>query len=90
MTAIILSDIEGIEQFKKENKKMITVSYAIDSLDPNPMIKTFDTESEALEWVSEETQRRVEHIVQHSPHSISEEEYEELLEQETLLVDIEG
>ena len=69
---------------------MITVSYAIDSLDPNPMIKTFDTESEALEWVSEETQRRVEHIVQHSSHSISEKEYDELLEQETLLVNIEG
>ena len=26
MTAIILSDIEGIEQFKKENKQMTTVT----------------------------------------------------------------
>ena len=62
----------------------------IDSLDPSPVIKTFDTESEALDWVSDETQRRVEHIVQHSPYSISEKEYDELLEQETLLVNIEG
>jgi len=69
---------------------MITVTYAIDSLDPNPEIKTFDTECEALDWVHEETRRRVDHIVQHSPYGVSESQYDELFEQESMLAKIEG
>ena len=65
------------------------VTYAIDSLDPNPTIKTFDEEYEALEWLENEVQERMDYIVQHSPFSISEKEYQEIEENEYTLVRIE-
>ena len=65
------------------------VTYAIDSLDTNPTIKTFDEEYEALEWLENEVQERVDYTVQHSPFSISEKEYQEIEENEYTLVRIE-
>ena len=65
------------------------VTYAIDSLDPNPTIKTFDEEYEALEWLENEVQERIDYTVQHSPFSISEKEYKEIEENEYTLVRIE-
>ena len=64
------------------------VTYAIDYLDPNPVIKTFDEEYEALEWLENEVQHRIDHIVQHSPFTISEEEYQQIEESEYSLVQI--
>lgn len=66
----------------------IQVTYAIDSLDPNPTVDWFDTLAEAQEWVAEEVSRRVEWIVSHSPHPISDEELSELEETEFSLVAI--
>lgn len=65
------------------------VIYAIDSLDTKPVIKTFDEEYEALEWLENEVQERIDYTVQHSPFSISEEEYQEIEENEYTLVRIE-
>ena len=65
------------------------VTYAIDSLDTKPVIKTFDEEYEALEWLENEVQERMDFKVQHSPFSISEEEYKEIEENEYTLVRIE-
>ena len=65
------------------------VTYAIDSLDPNPTIKTFDEEYEALEWLENEVQERIDYTVQHSPYTISEKEYQEIEENEYTLVRIE-
>ena len=65
------------------------VTYAIDSLDTKPVIKTFDEEYEALEWLENEVQERMDYTVQHSPFSISEEEYQEIEENEYTLVRIE-
>jgi len=65
------------------------VTYAIDSLDTKPVIKTFDEEYEALEWLENEVQERMDYIVQHSPFSISEKEYQEIQENEYTLVRIE-
>ena len=65
------------------------VTYAIDSLDTKPVIKTFDEEDEALEWLENEVQERMDYTVQHSPFSISEEEYQEIEENEYTLVRIE-
>ena len=65
------------------------VTYAIDSLDTKPVIKTFDEEYEALEWLENEVQERIDYTVQHSPFSISEEEYKEIEEYEYSLVKIE-
>ena len=65
------------------------VTYAIDSLDPNPTIKIFEHEYEAEEWMNDEIQRRISYTVEHSPFSISEKEYEEIEENEHTLVRIE-
>ena len=65
------------------------VTYAIDSLDSNPTIKTFEHEYEALEWLENEVQERMDYVVQHSPYTISEKEYQEIEENEYQLVRIE-
>ena len=65
------------------------VTYAIDSLDTKPVIKTFDEHYEMEEWIFDEVQRRMDYVVQHSPYTISEEEYQEIEEYEYQLVRIE-
>lgn len=65
------------------------VTYAIDSLDPNPLVKLFEDEWEALDWLSDAINDRAAYIVQHSPYSISDEEYESILETEQSLTSIE-
>ena len=65
------------------------VTYAIDSLDTKPVIKTFESEYEAEEWLENEVQERIDYTVQHSPYTISEDEYKEIEEYEYSLVRIE-
>tara|TARA_B100000900_G_scaffold400354_1_gene403885 strand:- start:528 stop:749 length:222 start_codon:yes stop_codon:yes gene_type:complete len=65
------------------------VTYAIDSLDTQPVVKLFDEEYEALEWMNDEIQRRIEYVIEHSQFSISEKEYQEIEENEHTLVRIE-
>jgi len=65
------------------------VTYAIDSLDTEPVVKLFDEEYEALEWMNDEIQRRISYVVEHSQFSISEKEYQEIEENEHTLVRIE-
>ena len=65
------------------------VTYAIDSLDTNPVIKIFESEYEAEEWLNDEVQHRIDYTVQHSPYTISEKEYKEIEEYEYSLVSIE-
>jgi len=68
---------------------MWKVTYAIDSLDPNPVVEMFEEEYEAIDWLNDETKRRVDHIVEHSPYSVSEEDLTGLFEQEFSLSRIE-
>ena len=65
------------------------VTYAIDSLDTNPVIKLFESEYEAEEWMNDEIQERMDYIVQHSQYTISEKEYQEIEEYEYSLVRLE-
>ena len=65
------------------------VTYAIDSLDTKPVIKTFEHEYEAEEWLHNEVQERMDYIVQHSPFTISKKEYKKIEENEYSLVRIE-
>jgi len=65
------------------------VTYAIDSLDTKPVIKLFESEYEAEEWLNDEVQHRIDYTVQHSPYTISEKEYKEIEEYEYSLVRIE-
>jgi hypothetical protein len=57
-------------------------------LDPNPTVKLFDTEGEAVDWVHEEVKQRVQHIVDHSQYEITEEDLLGIEETEYSLVQI--
>ena len=65
------------------------VTYASFPLDEKPVIKTFEHEYEALEWLENEVQERMNYMIQHSPYTISEREYQEIEENEYQLVRIE-
>ena len=65
------------------------VTYASFALDEKPVIKTFNEHYEMEEWIFDEVQRRMDYVVQHSPYTISEEEYREIEENEYSLVRIE-
>ena len=62
------------------------VTYPVDYLDSNPTIEYFD---EMEDYVNEETQRRIDYTVQHSPFTVSEEEYKEIEEYENSMYKIE-
>ena len=65
------------------------VTYACDSLDPNPTIKTFNCFYEMEDWINEEVEGRVQFQVDHSSYSIDEKERESIEEQERALIRIE-
>ena len=65
------------------------VTYASFPLDEKPVIKTFESEYEAEEWLHNEVSERIDYIVQHSQYTISEEEYYEIEQNEYSLVRIE-
>jgi hypothetical protein len=65
------------------------VTYAIDSLDPQPKVKTFDFEYEAIDWLNDERARRVDFIIMHSPYMVSEADRLALEETEAALSRVE-
>ena len=65
------------------------VTYAIDHLDSNPTIEYFDEWYDMQDYVQDEIQRRIDYTVQHSPFTISQEEYEQIEEYENSLIKIE-
>ena len=65
------------------------VTYAIDSLDTNPVIKTFDEFYEAEEWLHNEVDRRVNFTIEHCPYKLSDREIINIEESEYSLVRIE-
>lgn len=68
---------------------MYKVTYPTYYTDTNPTIKYFDTEWEAWGWASEEIDRRINFVIEHSPYTISEEDFENICETEHDLVRIE-
>ncbi len=64
------------------------VTYAIDYLDSNPTTKIFDFYYEMEEWISEEVNNRVQWSIDHSPHSISEDELQGIEQEEYSLITI--
>jgi len=65
------------------------VTYAIDSLDPQPKVKTFDFEYEAIDWLNDERARRVDFTIMHSPYMVSETDRLAIEETEAALSRIE-
>ena len=65
------------------------VTYAIDYMDSNPIVKYFDLFDEAENWLHEEVQNRVQWYVDHNPYMISEQERQEQEELEYSLAKLE-
>ena len=65
------------------------VTYAIAALDSHPVIKLFEEEWEALEWLGDEIECRINWEVSHSPYSMTEQDIAELYETESTLYRIE-
>ncbi len=65
------------------------VTYAIDYMDPEPTVKMFIDEWEAIDWLSDAMASRVDHIVQHSQYSLSEDDLSAIEETEASLARIE-
>jgi hypothetical protein len=65
---------------------MYKVTYPTYYTDSNPTIKYFDTEWEAQDWVSEEIERRVSYVVEHSQYAITDGDLNSLYEVEHTLV----
>ena len=65
------------------------VTYAIDSLDTKPVIKLFESEYEAEEWLHSEVDRRINFTVEHSSYKLSDREIINIEESEYSLVRIE-
>ena len=68
--------------------RIYKVTYAIDHLDNNPIIKKFDDFDEMEDWISEEVNNRVQWSADHRPYSISEEELKGIEEEEYSLITI--
>lgn len=60
--------------------KNYKVTYALDSLDPNPTIKIFNCSYEAEDWIDQQVENAVSWQVEHSPHLIDEDELADLRE----------
>lgn len=64
------------------------VTAAVDSLDPSPDVIAFASISDAEDWAADEVERRVQHQVDHSPHTVTEADREAMTEIEYTLITI--
>ena len=58
-------------------------------IDPNPTIEYFEEWYEMEDYANEETQRRIDYTVEHSPFTVSDEEYKEIEDYENSMYKIE-
>ena len=61
------------------------VTAAVDSLDSSPEVIALATESEAVEWVSDAIDSRIEWQVQHSVYMLEESDLDHMREIESVL-----
>ena len=86
-------DVDNIFTVKSTHYLLIMertyqVTYACDSLDPNPIVKIFNEFNEMSDWIEEEVSNRMDWIIQHSPWTISNDEWYELQENEYSLIKV--
>ena len=65
------------------------VTYACFPLDEKPVIKIFEHEYEAEEWLHSEVDRRINFTIEHCPYKLSDKEIINIEESEYSLVRIE-
>lgn len=82
-------EAHNIARYLESVGQVHVVISAIDALDPNPERIAFADYMDAEEFVTDEIARRVNYIVEHSQHEISDEEFQHLQEIEAQLVRLE-
>ena len=68
--------------------KRYQVTYACDYMDTNPTVKVFDLFEDMSDWIEETVADRMDWIVQHSPWTISNDEWYEQEEIEYSLIKV--
>lgn len=68
--------------------KNYQVTYACDSNDPKPTVKTFEFFDEMQDYITQEVEHRVQWFVDHSPYAISEKDRQDQEQFEYSLVQI--
>ena len=68
--------------------KVWIVTASVDTLDPSPDVIAFEDESEALDWVADEVEGRVQYQVDHSPYTVTEADRDAMTEAEAVLFTI--
>jgi hypothetical protein len=77
-------------QTERKGHMAYRVTYSVDSLDPNPVVKTFEEEWEALDWVYDEVENRTLITLEDSyQYPITQEDYDHEFSNELSLVIIE-
>ena len=61
---------------------------SVDAMDSHPDVIAFDTVYEAQDWVADEIERRVQHQVDHSPHTVTDDDRQAMTENESTLFTI--
>ena len=64
------------------------VTYAVDYTDNNPIVMTFDLFEEMSDWIEDMVSIRMDWFVQHSPWTISNDEWYEQQEIEYSLIKV--
>lgn len=69
--------------------RQYVVKQYVDTLDTNPTVSDVVPEWEALDIKAQWLYETVDYVVQHSPYTVSETEYGEIVEAESALIIIE-
>lgn len=68
--------------------RVAVVVACVGAMDSHPDVIAFDTVWEAEEWIAEEVERRVQHEVDHSPYTVTDDDREAMTENENTLITI--
>jgi hypothetical protein len=68
--------------------RVAVVVASVDVMDSHPDVIAFDTVYEAEDWVADEIERRVQHQVDHSPYTVTEDDRQAMTENESTLFTI--
>jgi hypothetical protein len=65
--------------------RVAVVVASVDVMDSHPDVIAFDTVYEAQDWIADEIERRVQHQVDHSPYTVTDDDREAMTENESTL-----
>jgi hypothetical protein len=68
--------------------RVAVVVASVDAMDSHPDVIAFDTVYEAQDWIADEVERRVQHEVDHSPYTVTDDDRQAMTENESTLFTI--